>query len=447
MAETSKSGYTAASAWIVVACALLAAMSCSLPIDRGLQPPTAIELASPVPSLAPPSTPLSDPTPSETPREPQVPRPTLEALLPLDVIPVGSGLQLERIHMLTSSAGWAIGGVPGSARRVLRTNDGGQTWRDVSPSVPASRKSVALELVADFVDLERAWIVRYLPLTASGLPSPTPELLVVWRTSDGGASWEPSQPLELEFIAGGGGKPYLVIEPEIGGWLLARAGGAGMHQYPVSLVRASAEDWQWELIHDPFTEQGSGLMGCHKSGMTFNNAGVGILTIDSCPVTGPEIRRTFDGGETWEIVTPPLPQGEAIEEEGGLCEPHSPAFLESEELVIAVQCRVFHEETQVSNFLYRSMDNGDSWQIDEYPGGSPIFMTERVTWALSREIWRSLDAGDQWELRKTVFWDGQFSFLSEDLGWAVASEGEEVALVRSKDGGETWALLDPVIAP
>jgi photosystem II stability/assembly factor-like uncharacterized protein len=386
-------------------------------------------------------------TGAESPPPPEIPGPTLEPLAELVAIPAGSDLQLDRIHMLSATNGWGIGGVPGSSLRVLRTADGGLSWSDVSPPIPMSRQAVREDLVAAFVDPDSAWIVRYLPNPSGGMPAPEPEVLIVWRTEDGGESWQPSPPLELDFLGGIGGPPYLEIQPEVGGWLLPRAGGAGMHQYPVSLLRASAEDWQWLLIHDPFSDEGSGLMSCHKSGMAFNGEGIGVLTIDSFPVTGPEIRRTRDGGDTWEIVTMPLPPDPMIEQEGGFCEGHSVSFLEDGTLAVAVECRVFLDELRTSNHLYFSADRGDSWDPADFPGGTPTFLRDGTIWASSRQVWRSLDNGQTWELRKTVFWDGQFSFISEGLGWAVAVEGEEVALVRTEDGGASWQLLEPILAP
>jgi hypothetical protein len=46
-----------------------------------------------------------------------------------------------------------------------------------------------------------------------------------------------------------------------------------------------------------------------------------------------------------------------------------------------------------------------------------------------------------------VNWDGQFSFVDDLHGWAVARNEQEIALVRTQNGGTSWSILKPVSAP
>jgi len=47
---------------------------------------------------------------------------------------------------------------------------------------------------------------------------------------------------------------------------------------------------------------------------------------------------------------------------------------------------------------------------------------------------------------KALAWEGQFSFVDEGLGWAVAwGENDSIALVRTRDGGRTWEQLEPYV--
>ena len=46
---------------------------------------------------------------------------------------------------------------------------------------------------------------------------------------------------------------------------------------------------------------------------------------------------------------------------------------------------------------------------------------------------------------KTVNWDGQFSFVTRDAGWAVARNADEIAFLTTSDGGETWQEIEAVI--
>jgi photosystem II stability/assembly factor-like uncharacterized protein len=58
-------------------------------------------------------------------------------------------------------------------------------------------------------------------------------------------------------------------------------------------------------------------------------------------------------------------------------------------------------------------------------------------------MYRTDDGGETWEHVKTVFWDGQFSFVGSQYGWAVARSGEALALVKTVDGGSSWVELEP----
>lgn len=74
-----------------------------------------------------------------------------------------------------------------------------------------------------------------------------------------------------------------------------------------------------------------------------------------------------------------------------------------------------------------------------------LFINPDVGWALGKDIYQTADGGQTWTKMSTVQWEGQFSFVSEQLGWAVARSGKEYALVQTEDGGKTWDIIDPVI--
>ena len=48
---------------------------------------------------------------------------------------------------------------------------------------------------------------------------------------------------------------------------------------------------------------------------------------------------------------------------------------------------------------------------------------------------------------KVVDWDGQFSWLDDRTGWAVARNDGALALVKTTNGGQVWDLLKPIIGP
>ena len=118
----------------LVAGILFVALACSAPVavTQAVPPPTLTEPAAVVPT--------------ETPAEPPVPpAPTLAPPqgAPIAHLAAGQAIQITWIRMLDGSQGWAIGGLSGSSDHVLRTSDGGQTWKDLETGVSSSLFAVA----------------------------------------------------------------------------------------------------------------------------------------------------------------------------------------------------------------------------------------------------------------------------------------------------------------
>ena len=99
---------------------------------------------------------------------------------------------------------------------------------------------------------------------------------------------------------------------------------------------------------------------------------------------------------------------------------------------------------------FYSSDDGDTWEIFPAEGSDAMFFfDENIGFIFGRDIYFSNDGGLTWAFVKTVFWDGQFSFVDRDNGWAVAvNDAGDVALVATADGGETWVVVEPeIISP
>jgi photosystem II stability/assembly factor-like uncharacterized protein len=114
--------------------------------------------------------------------------------------------------------------------------------------------------------------------------------------------------------------------------------------------------------------------------------------------------------------------------------------------LVGASCKTYEpgEPQQGPSFVYRTEDGGASWSAANAPYGGLGMQDGHLTWVFGREIHRTPDEGQTWSLVKAVNWDGQFDFVDRTNGWAVARDGEEIALVRTKDGGSTWELLEPV---
>jgi photosystem II stability/assembly factor-like uncharacterized protein len=74
-----------------------------------------------------------------------------------------------------------------------------------------------------------------------------------------------------------------------------------------------------------------------------------------------------------------------------------------------------------------------------------VFFDAEEALLLGRDSYRSTDGGRTWSHVKTVNWDGQFSFVDPQRGWAVARANDEVALVKTVNGGGTWTEIKPTI--
>lgn len=55
---------------------------------------------------------------------------------------------------------------------------------------------------------------------------------------------------------------------------------------------------------------------------------------------------------------------------------------------------------------------------------------------------RFADGGLSWVAAKQVNWEGQFSFINPQTGWAVARNEDEIALVATDDGDLNWRILN-----
>ena len=358
-----------------------------------------------------------------------------------DRMRVSDELRIQQIAMIDADIGWAIGGADGRADSVLRSVNGGLSWEEVSPPEPEDSDHPQMA-AGGFLDESSAWIVYH----SEADPRPgARHPLRVWSTSDAGQNWRSSSPISLEFIGSLHSPAWVHFSNSEQGWILARYGGSGMQRYPVYLLRSKDAGAYWTILEDPY--EGLWLQSCPKTGWDWHISGIGVLTVGFCPFDSAEIHLTMDAGTTWESVRLPFPPGEEERFDSTSCEAHSPILLSGQELLLGSECPIWDDDPETIHLLYRTQDLGESWQIQEYPGGTLYSAGEGIILALGRNLNRSDDGGLSWKLIKQVAWDGQFSFIDAQSGWAVARDEAEIALVRTVDGGTTWQLLEPSLIP
>jgi photosystem II stability/assembly factor-like uncharacterized protein len=358
-------------------------------------------------------------------------------------------LEIRAIRMVDQTSGWAIGGEEAGDDHVLLTGDGGHTWGDVSPPEPLPSDPAATKTaIGAFLDAGRAWVIY-----TSADPYEQVNLTTVWRTDDGGKTWQPGLPLDVtgldlffpKFIGFSGPRD---------GWLMVGLGAGMMHEY-VALFTTHDGGREWTRVLDPFGT--APVQSCDKTGVTFFDANAGWMTRDCHGVTvGLTLESTLDGGSTWISLPLPTPASDpGAFDYPNVCSVHSPRLFSDYIGAIGVSCEQYDESkagsddpwTNKRSYMYWTEDGGGSWTISNYPGGELDFLSSNEILALGRTISVSQDAGAHWQAVKAVSWDGQFSFVDDTNGWAVARSAGAIAFVRTTNGGKTWQELHPVIQP
>jgi hypothetical protein len=339
--------------------------------------------------------------------------------------------------MIDGATGWAIGSETGDDNHVLITQDGGSLWEDVTPSEPA----LASKHAAGYFYDRHTGVVTYFPTSVS----PTPTTFYSWNTTNDGVSWTQSSTHSVEFLGSVDFPPYVDFISTNTGWIMLRNGPAGMHQYPVYLMKTTNGGSSWTMQINAIG--GLYLQGCSKTGMDFGDASTGWVTYDNCPITGARLSTTSNGGTTWSTFTLPEPTSYPGIYASSVCHSHSPNLLSSTTGALALTCLIGGDPANAENFLYVTTNGGASWIDVPYPGG-PLYMIDTTTYfAMGQEMYRSTDGGVNWTPTSTVSWDGQFSFVTSLYVWGVAESGGSYALVKSVNGTGSWAMLSPMVGP
>jgi photosystem II stability/assembly factor-like uncharacterized protein len=345
--------------------------------------------------------------------------------------------------MLDTNLGWAIGGLGDPGEHVLRTADGGTTWTDLTPPEEAAAEGDRKTATGFFQDAQTAWVIFS---NTSGI---TPAQSVVWQTHDGGASWQPSQPLDISNLTEFYNPSYLQFVDGQTGWLFVHVGVGMNHDYFV-LYRSSDGGLTWQRLLDPYNDS-SGIMTCSKTGLLFTDARRGWMTGDCHGVAaGVWLFTSSDGGSTWERVTLPDPANAPglFSEMLAACGSYDPFFFSSNRGHIGVNCTNYLVDPPTYQYyVFTTLDGGSTWISSTYPGKALYFYSADTGWALSEKIYSTTDGGLTWKVVANVSWTAQVVFVSEQVGWAVARNLEQIALVKTTNGGARWSMLVPAVGP
>ncbi len=332
---------------------------------------------------------------------------------------------IKHIDMIDAQVGWALGGNGENFDHILRTTDGGTTWRDMSPPALRSISITPTSTEAFCYDSDHVWIAYN-------------DSADVWMTSNGGQTWEATK---IDFPRSRSDR--LDFNDPNHGWLLRHV-ESGMGNEYVALYRTLDGGLSWETLIDPYKDEE--LQGCLKTGMVFlENSG--WITYD-CQGLYPEplVDWTVDGGQTWQSIWLPLPFAEA-EVDNSYCITKDPFLFSETQGALLVECYIFSDTSDTTErYVFVTEDSGTTWKTNEFPGIELLFLDEQKAFALGQNIAFSENQGQDWISVKNVRWQGQFSFIDLDQAWVVATYEDEIALVHTNNGGKTWREIEPQIS-
>lgn len=315
---------------------------------------------------------------------------------------------LNSIHMIDAITGWAttlcMTCAKGTNAGLWRTSDGGRTWEDARPRDPAGQRTDTSLL---YSNSNVAWAA-----SASG----------IWRSTNGGRTWKniPVPPLQgvqekVWFMA-------ISFPNAREGWgLVPLSGGGYAGGWEVAVYRTTdgGDTWTNAATH----LQGTfGVVGLPNSIVFFHSA-IGIITAKDDPsVDAPGISVTRDGGRTWvREFLPPRPQLKppALPDDPVACN-----FSERPAKIFTPQDAVIHvdftcsrsvsgESTQPFALLYITHDSGTTWKYS-----TPLPLKS---------------SGEYGQVKTTS------EFVDLNHGWLVDSIAQ--TLYTTTNGGRTWASL------
>jgi len=362
------------------------------------------------------------------------PSPTEESIaIPLPAgLPVVDAPALIFVDFQDAAHGWGLAST--GTGSIVRSEDGGATWLDVTPS---RLTEVGYATHLSILDVNTVWAL---------IPNADFVTGTLYRTADGGATWT-SNPVPF------GGADVQFLDPGVGRALADRGAGAGSNAVEMYQTSDGGLTWVSVYQNDP-TQPGSSdslpLSGI-KNGMTFVDANTGWVT-GTRPVDG-EIYLFFthDGGATWAMQGLSLPDGYEYNQ----YMPFAPLFFGQEGFLPVT---ISFPGGNLEQVFFVTHDGGATWSADPENASQVITYPGRFAFAdaLNGYAWNggglmyfTTDGAQNWagmavtlDLTDTL---AQLDFVDAYTGWALTGQDETGVsrLFHTEDGGVSWTQLTP----
>lgn len=315
------------------------------------------------------------------------------------------------------------------------TQDGGESWNDVSPSRLASSEGTSVF----FLDTDRAWVGGRIRGALGDVR--------VFRTSDGGESWSRAVVRGSTPSPDTPGPPSLSFADAQHGWDHQDTGSHAAFNYGI-FFRTTDGGRDWQPLDVPYPAGGLPL----PDEFMFLDARRGWLPATSW------LYATTDGGSTWHKEDMSLPSGARP---GSLEYAYAPVEAGDSLILPVVYQR--RNGPRYADAFFVSRDLGATWGLTGATPDSvscpsaphPIEIVARASWIVlcGSKLIRTRDSGRTWETLdgsglSPADLSGSLSFAELRHGWALTfysgcrSFKSDCYTIRelytTTDGGNTW---------
>ncbi len=314
----------------------------------------------------------------------------------------------------------------------------------IKPPVTSEKITLLARSEVFFLSPSHAWVISFQDHLDP----------IVWRTQDGGNTWEMSH-LYPEPEAPGAPpheKAWIGFTDPDHGWLALEYNLGMVNPRAVVLYLTDDGGTTWEHRSN---------LPCPAMAFNFFDAQHGWMVCYGDLM--PWLLQTADGGQNWSSIELPLPENEDV----FACSGDSPTLFSPTSGALLLYCWSKAGSGSTLDLLYYKQDSEQTWRSSGLPGDSSQLVAPHydvqfldpqsailfgpdgypAVEPFERQIHRTLDGGQTWEKMGSLPWSAQINFVDIDHGWALRESGGRHTLLYTADGGRTWNAISLEVIP